>query len=206
MLDPTEQIEATAKEAWTRGDYGTAVTLVVEGYGDEIHGFLAVSARGDLGIADEVFSQFTEDFWRGLPKFEWRSSIRAWCYQLARNALHRFRRSPHNRPDRRVAPSEIAALEGIAESVRSRTRPYLRTEIKSEFQKLREMLSEEDQMLLILRINRKMAWRDIAHAFLGDGQTADDAEIERLSVALRQRLVEVKSRLKRLAEEAGLIE
>lgn len=206
MADPSDHIELAAKAAWSRADYAAVVRLVMDGYGDEVHSFLAASTRGDLSIADEVFSQFAEDFWRGLPKFEWRSSIRAWCYKIARNALHRFRRSPHNRRERRAALSEVPMLEGLAESARSRTRPYLRTEVKTEFQKLREKLSEDDQTLLILRINRKMAWRDVAHAFLADAEAPDDAEVERLSNALRQRLVEVKARLKRLAEEAGLVQ
>lgn len=206
MADSTNDIELAAKEAWSRGDYAAVVRVAIDGYGDEVHSFLAASTRGDLGTTDEVFSQFTEDFWRGLPKFEWRSSIRAWCYKIARNALHRFRRSPYNRRERRAGLSEIPMLESLAESARSRTRPYLRTEIKTEFQKLREKLSEDDQTLLILRINRKMAWRDVAHAFLGDAESADDAEVARVSTALRQRLVEVKARLKRLAEEAGLVD
>lgn len=206
MDEPSCQIEDEARAAWSRGDLVAVMNRVVDGYGDEIHSFLMASAHGDAGTADEVFSQFTEDLWRGLARFEWRSSIRAWCYALARNALHRFRRSPHNRRDRRAALSDVPALEQLADSVRSRTRPYLRTEVKDEFQKLREKLSEKDQTLLILRINRKMSWRDIAHAFVGEKENPDDAEIERMSTALRQRFVEVKSRLKRLAEEAGLLD
>lgn len=206
MGNAVEEIELAAKAAWDRGDFASVVTFVMESYGDEVYAFVAASARGDLGIADEVFSQFAEDLWRGLAKFEWRASLRAWCYKIARNALHRYRRTPHNRRDRRVGLSDAQVLERLADSVRSRTHPYLRTEVKTEFEKLREKLSEEDQTLLILRINRKLAWRDVAHAFLGETETADDAEIERLSTALRQRLVEVKARLKHLAEEAGLLD
>jgi RNA polymerase sigma-70 factor, ECF subfamily len=201
-----EQIEHAAKTAWDRGDFTGVVTVLMESYGDEVHAFVVASARGDLGIADEVFSQFTEDLWRGLPKFEWRSSLRAWCYKIARNALHRYRRAPHNRRDRRAGLSDAQVLERLADSVRSRTRPYLRSEVKSEFEKLREKLSEEDQSLLILRINRKLAWREVAHALMAETETANDAEIERLATALRQRLVEVKARLKRLAQEAGLLD
>src|SRR3954468_4990455 len=147
MLDPIETIERASQEAWSRGDYAAVARHVLDGYGEEIHAFLLASTRGDVAQADDAFSQFIEDFWRGLPKFEWRSSLRGWCYRIARNALSRHRRAPDNRPQRRVALSAAPLLEQLAEVVRSRTRPYLRSEVKDEFQKLRENLSEEEQTL-----------------------------------------------------------
>jgi RNA polymerase sigma-70 factor, ECF subfamily len=200
-----EALESSAREACDAGDHRRAATLVLEGYGNEIHAFLLARLRGDEGTVDEIFSDFAEDFWRGLPAFEWRCSVRGWCYRLARNAAHRFRRSPQNRGDRRVPLSENPFVEQLVHGVRTRTQPYLRSEVKDAFQKLREQLSPEDQDLLILRVNRKLAWRDVAHALLAEDEAADEVRVRRLEVALRQRLTEVKQRLRELAIEAGLL-
>ena len=84
MDDQVRQSERKLRETWERGDYQVAATLALEAYAPEIMGFLMERLRGE-DDASEVFSQFALDFWRGLPRFEWRSSLRAWAYALARN-------------------------------------------------------------------------------------------------------------------------
>ena len=75
---------------WEAGDLVGATTLVVQGHGPQILGYLTAMARHEAD-AHDAFSQFCEDLWRGLPGFMGRSSLRTWCYVLARNALHRQR-------------------------------------------------------------------------------------------------------------------
>jgi hypothetical protein len=51
------------------GDLEGAATRFMEQYGGEILAFLCVRLR-DEAAASEVFSVFTEDFWRGLGGFQ----------------------------------------------------------------------------------------------------------------------------------------
>jgi RNA polymerase sigma-70 factor (ECF subfamily) len=196
-------IEVAARMRWQGGDYQSCATVVFDGYGAELYSFLVARFHGNTSHADEAFSEFSEDFWRALPKFGWRCSIRAWCYKLTRSAAYRLQRSPLNQRGRRLSLSSVPWLDGVADQARTTTLPHFRTEVKDEFQKLRDKLSPEDQDLLILRVDRDLSWRDVAHALQ---DTDVEEELDRGTEAvLRQRFVEVKKRLKRLANEAGLL-
>lgn len=196
--------ELLVKDAWTRADFARAATIVYEAYGREVYSFLLALFPGSSS-ADDVFSQFNEDFWRGLPGFGWRCSMRAWCYHLARNAAHRHRRAPHNDRKRHLPLSQSPWADGAFQSRRTSTYPHLQTEVKNEFQRLREKLEPEDQELLTLRVDRELSWHDVVHVMLAPEQPADDAFIRKKEAALRQRYVELKKRLKQLAIEAGLL-
>jgi RNA polymerase sigma-70 factor (ECF subfamily) len=204
VTEVDETTEALAKQACERGDFEGAATIVYDAYGREIYSFLLSQFQRSSG-ADDVFSQFNEDFWRGLPRFGWRCSIRAWCYQLARNASHRHRRSPHNDGRRHLPLGSSSWAAKLLETARTSTRPHLKTEIKDEFQRLRDKLTREDQDLLILRVDRGLSWHDVAHAMLSAEQATDHETLRRKELALRQRYSEVKKRLRLLAIEAGLL-
>jgi RNA polymerase sigma-70 factor (ECF subfamily) len=187
------------------GDLEGAVTLALELYGAELYGFLHALAR-DEDVAAEAFSTFAEDLWKGMPKFRWESSLRTWSYALARNALHRVRRDPHRRAERNVPLSQLEAT--AAAVVRSVTAPYLRTDVKDRFAQLREQLDPDDHALLILRIDRRMSWRDIARAMPGEagGESGEPAEsIDRRAATLRKRFERAKAMLKELAQESGIL-
>jgi RNA polymerase sigma-70 factor (ECF subfamily) len=203
--EPASETERAAHAACQAQDYRAAIVVVMEGYGTEIYSFLLAQFRGDVGAADDVFSAFCEDLWRGLSHFQWRCSIRAWCYKLARSGASRFRRAPHNQAKRRISLSEAPFLDALTQPARTSTRPHLRTDVKDRFEELREQLSPEDRDLLILRVDRNLPWRDIAHAMQSSDAALDDDQIKKLEAALRQRFAGVKERLKRLAQEAGLL-
>lgn len=194
------EVEQTIRARHDKGDLDGATTLAVETYGAELYGFLHALARDD-DMASEAFSTFTEDLWKGLGKFRWESSLRTWCYALARNALHRVRRDPARRAGRLVPLSQANAVSGLAAVVRSVTSPHLRTDIKDQFAMLREQLDPDDHALLILRIDRKMSWRDIARAMPAD----NDEPIERRAATLRKRFERAKALLKERAVQAGLL-
>src|ERR1043165_7791891 len=124
------------------GQLKDVATLAIEGYGPEVLSFLEMMLR-DHADASDAFAQACEDLWKGLPRFEGRSSMKTWCYTLARHATSRLKRSTH--PGRHGALSEIT---DVAERVRSRTRPHLRTEIKHGFAAIRDALDDDDRMLL----------------------------------------------------------
>jgi hypothetical protein len=52
-------------------------------------------------------------------------------------------------------------------------------------------------MLLVLRIDRRLAWDDVARVFAGPG--ASSAEIKKHSAALRKRFERIKAELKKRA-------
>ena len=141
----------------------------------------------------EVFAQLCENLWRGLPRFRWESSIRTWLYTLARHAAHAFRRDPHRR--RRVGMSEHPEIAEIEAHVRTTTVTYLRSEVKDRVTRLRESLDPDEQMLLILRIDRQMAWTDIARILGGETLEAES----RQAATLRKRFERLKERLRSLA-------
>jgi RNA polymerase sigma-70 factor, ECF subfamily len=182
-----------------RNDLHGAVSCAIEGFGPEVFGFLVTVLR-DEQDASEVFSQACEDMWRSIGQFEGRCTMRAWLYTLARHAVARLRRSPHRRPGRHVALSEASDL---AERVRSRTLPHLRTSVKDQFAAIRNSLDEDDRALLVLRVDRGMSWREIARTMSLD----DDSEeaLRRLEARLRKRLQLVKKEIRIRAREAGLL-
>ncbi len=193
--------EAPIRALCAAGAWDGAATMVVERYGRELLEYLVAIARSEADGAD-AFSQFTEDLWKGLPRFRWQASARTWSYTLARHALSRLRRDPNRRPGRAIALSDAPEVARAAEAVRSRTISYLRTEVKDQVAALRDQLSPEDQAILILRIDRKLEWRDVARALADEPDPLGDAEIARRSAALRKRFERIKNDLKALVERA----
>ncbi|HVK73929.1 MAG TPA: hypothetical protein VM734_11450 [Kofleriaceae bacterium] len=182
------------------GDLQGAATAALEQYGAEIFGFLHALARDD-DLAAEAFSGFSEDLWKGLPGFRWDASLRTWSYALARNALHRLRRDPRRRPRHNVPLSAASKAEQLAEQLRTQTLPFLKTEVKDEVRRLREALDPDDHALLVLRIDRKLSWRDIARAMPGD----DTTDLDRRAATLRKRFERAKTMLRELASKRGLL-
>ena len=182
-----------------------AAELTLELYGDEVFGFLATRMRS-ITDAREVFSIFTEDFWRGLPMFQWRASMRGWVYTLARNAANRYKGAAHNRPERNLTFTKHAPVSRIVQEISSsnRTPLHLRTEVKTRMRALRERLSEEDQILLMLRVDRGLEWRDLALVVEG-GEPPQGPALEQASARVRKRFQLLKAKLRQLAEEDGLI-
>lgn len=203
MSEQQADVEQRIRGAWDAKDYASAATLAVETYADEVLSFLSARLH-DHGDAHEAFSMFAEDMWKGLPQFGWRCSMRTWAYTLARNAANRYATSPHRRAGRNLALSKAGPLSALVERARTITQVHQRTDVKDRFRALRERLDPDDQMLLILRVDRNMAWRDIALAMAGDS-TLDDAAVARDSTRLRKTFERVKTELKRMAEEAGLL-
>ncbi len=198
-----EELEAR----WRAGDVDGVATLAIETWGGELYGFLLATMRSETA-ADDVFAETCEDLWRGFARFEWRCSLRTWLYTLARHAAHRYRRAPVNRASRRVSMSRVRDVE---HAVRSRTADYLRSEVKDRFAEIRAALDPDDQALLILRVDRQMAWRDIARIFAeqtegADAVALDDETVRRHAARLRKRFQRVKDEVRSRAVAAGLME
>jgi RNA polymerase sigma-70 factor (ECF subfamily) len=191
-------LEQRIRSSLDAKDLRAAATIAVEGYGPEVLGFL-ISLLRDENDAADAFSQTCADLWSGLARFEGRSSFRTWLYVLARHAATRLRRSPHRRSGRNVPISEVT---DIAEAVRSRTMPHLLTAVKDRFAAIRDALPEEDRALLVLRVDRKMSWNDIALVLYPDDPPE---ELARASARLRKRFQLLKDEIRTLAREVGLV-
>ncbi len=186
--------ESAIREQASAGQLDAAVTAAVRLYGPEIYGFLLALAKDD-GDASDAFSDFSERLWKTMSRFGWQCSLRAWCYRLARNALTDVRRG------KRRGRVPLSAASELAEKVRTETAQFLRTEAKTELQRIRATLSPEDQELLVLRVDREMSWEDLARVFMGDDDDNDATAIERESARLRKRFQIVKERVRTLMKE-----
>jgi RNA polymerase sigma-70 factor (ECF subfamily) len=194
----SEHVERVVREAWQAGDMAAATTATLRLYGAEILGLL-VGLHRDHDVAGDVFSAFSERLWQTFDRFEWKCSVRTWAYLLARRASH-----DHRRKDKaRVPLSEVSAVSALVARLRTETLTYLRTETKDEIQKLRDELPEEDRMLLILRVDRQLAWEELARVFLDGGEPAPE-EVKRESARLRKRFQLVKEKLLELGRRRGL--
>ena len=201
-----ERIEREARERWDSGDHGGAATAVLQGYGQEILGFL-VAIHRDKTEADEVFSQVAESVWTGLPRFAWESSVRTWAYAVARNVSKTHLRNAGRR-GRRVVTRTGSFFEEVVDKVRTETSAFLRTEKRTRLQELRDTLPEDDRSLLILRVDRGLSWKELARILSqtdSDGPMSEDA-LARESARLRKRFQVVKDRLRELARQEGLVE
>jgi RNA polymerase sigma-70 factor, ECF subfamily len=184
------------------GEVHEAATRVIRGYGPEILGFLVATMRNEAS-AEDVFSLFCEDVLKGLPGFGGRASFRTWSYTLARNAAYHYRQKLRRRTGREQGFGEDFPLSHVAAAVRTETAAHLRTAVKSKFAALRDTLPEDEQTLLILRIDKKLEWRDIALVLL-EGEPSE-ADVKKESARLRKRFQIVKEKIVELGKKEGLV-
>jgi RNA polymerase sigma-70 factor (ECF subfamily) len=193
-------LEDEARDACARGDYARAATIAVRGYGPEVFGLIA-SLHRDPDDAADVFARFTEALWTSLPSFGWASSLRTWLYGIARNVSHRARRTAarQGKRQRRASNSE---LDAIANRVRTETLTFLKTEKRTRVQQLRESLDAEDQMILVLRIDRGLSWNELARIMSEDDLA--EADVTREAARLRKRFQLVKEQLAAATQRQAL--
>jgi RNA polymerase sigma-70 factor (ECF subfamily) len=195
-----ENAEVTIRHAWDAGGASAATTETLQRYGREIMGLL-VGLHHDEDEAGDVFSAFSERLWLTFDRFEWKCSVRTWAYLLARRASVDVRRQ---RKGARVPLSNASELSALVARVRTETLTYLRTETKDEVARLRDALPEDDRLLLILRVDRELAWDDLARVFLEGDDGASPEALKRESARLRKRFQLVKERILEMGRKKGL--
>lgn len=194
-IDDRAALEARIRASCEAKNLEKAATEAIAGYGPEILRYLLSLTRDEVS-AGEVFSQFCENLWIGLAGFRWESSFRVWAYSLARHAWFRLLRDPHRKRERRIALSDVPSMQQAAADVRSRTATYLRTETKDKIAELRAKMDPDDQSLLILRINRKLSWSDIARVLADPDEQVATKELDRRAANLRKRFQRIKDELR----------
>jgi RNA polymerase sigma-70 factor (ECF subfamily) len=195
--------EGAIQDAWTKGDTRTAACAAIMQFGPEILRYLRTLHR-DPAAADDAFSHFCERLWSSLPRFEGRSSFRTWAYVIARRASIDLLRADGRR-FRRHAPLTDSKVAEVAEQVRTSTLPLFKTAGRAAVARLLDELPPEDRMLLTMRIDQSLEWKDIARIFL-DRESLPHAEVRREAGRLRKRFQLIKARLRERARAAGVLD
>lgn len=185
-----------------RGDMDAVASALLHSYGPEILRFLATRTSTSVE-ADELFSDFCQDMWLALPGFRWGSSARTWLYVLARHAAVRgFKRRAVER--KRHEPASDSAFMRVAEQLRMTTPLHQRSEVKSRMRELRETLREDQQTLLLLRIDRDLSWKELA-VVMGEVEADASGELlDKAAARVRTRFQAAKRALLELARREGI--
>ena len=75
-------IEESVKTLLEQGQLPDAVELILQAYGPELRGYLR-GTFNDPDEGDDIFQELAIAIWRRLPDFEFRSTLRNWCYAIA---------------------------------------------------------------------------------------------------------------------------
>jgi RNA polymerase sigma-70 factor (ECF subfamily) len=190
--DASVTVDEVVKARLAGEDLRGAATEALRAYGPKILGYLQAVLKDEADAAD-AFSIFAEHLWRGLPTWRGQSSLKTWAFKLAWNAALNLKDEAWRRRGRRFRTGEASRL---AEEIRTRTGVRVERQ-KQALDALRAELTEEEQTLLVLRIDQQLSW-EIAEV-MGDGEAPPDA------AALRKRFERLKEKLTKLAKERGLV-
>jgi RNA polymerase sigma-70 factor (ECF subfamily) len=185
-------VEETVKARLAGGDLRGAATEALRAFGPKILGYLQAVLKDEADAAD-AFSIFAEHLWRGLQTWRGQSSLKTWAFKLAWNAALNLKDEAWRRRGRRFRTGEASRL---AEEIRTRTAVKVERQ-KQALDALRAELTEEEQTLLVLRIDQQLSWEEIAEVM------GDEAPLE--AAALRKRFERLKEKLTKLAKERGLV-
>lgn len=194
QYDARMVIDEAIRARVAQGDHRGAATEVLRAFGPKILGYLQAVLRDEADAAD-AFSVFAEHLWRGLPGWRGQSSLKTWAFKLAWNAALNLKDEAWRRRGRRFRTGEASRL---ADEIRTKTGVRVERQ-RQALDALRAELTEEEQTLLVLRIDQQLSWDEIAEV-MGDAASPLDA------VALRKRYERLKEKLTRLARERGLVE
>src|SRR5688572_23224561 len=119
MAQDISQAEGSIRAALTEGRHEEALRLTLGAYGAEVYGFL-IAELTEPERAQEVFALFGEDMWRVMPRLTLRTTMRAYCYTVARHALFRYLDSVV-RKQRKGVPLSQADWNALVVRVRTET-------------------------------------------------------------------------------------
>ncbi len=175
------------------GDAREAASVAIQAHGPAIFGYLSRLLAPDDAL--DVFQQWAEDLWRGLPGFRRECRLRTWAFKLAYHAASRLHRDP-NRARRERLPSSAASRLAASLAQSSAMAGAARRE---QLRRLEAELSADERALVHLRHDRELSWDEIGDILSADGPAVN-------AVALRKRYERIKEKLGRLAKDAGLLE
>jgi len=190
---PPDPRELELRALVATGDFDRATEETLKTYGGELIGWLCAILPNEAD-AQDAFSRTSEELWKSLRRFDGRCSLRTWCYMLARHATSRVRGA------RRLAREELVSqIPSLAHAVTHiwNTSRIIEAHHRDVYADIRGSLTEEDQELLFLRVDRSLQWREIAEIVLGERAKPD--AITKKAAQLRKQFERVKERLRELA-------
>lgn len=196
-------VEDEVKRLLAEGDVDGATSVALRAHGTEVLELLSAIHRDETAAGD-TFALFAEGVWRGLPRFAWESSLRTWLYAVARRSSLRSMRDGRRRQAREAPLPEGSSAAVLVAQMRTHASMGL-TEKRSRVAMLRDTLPVEDQTLLMLRVDRALAWDELARVMHEDDGPLDEAGVKREAARLRKRFQLVKERLHELARKEGLV-
>jgi RNA polymerase sigma-70 factor, ECF subfamily len=192
----TKDIAEEARRLVSQGNVEAAAKMILSALGPEVFGLL-ITALGDDANAEEVFAEVGECVLRSLAAFHWRSSVRTWLYCIARNEMARFLRGSQRRTQER---GNVSELEGLIAAVRTATHSVSysvsRSDEADRLKAFRDELSIEDRIIIVLRIDRRLRWKEIARVVLGTDEGVTLEELKRETLRLRKRFMLIAHRLR----------
>ncbi len=136
------------------GNPAGAASELIATLGPRILKYLHAVLR-DERMAEEAFSSFAENVWRGVASLGAESSPTAWAFRVAwKAAVTVSARDAHER-------SPGSAARSLVDALRVRAAPQADA-ASSLLQRIRESMSLEDSTLLALRVEEGLSWEDIA--------------------------------------------
>lgn len=190
----TFELDARVRSAIEAHDFKTAAEHILNALGADLVRVIHARFRQEQ-LTAEVFSHVTEDLWVGLPHFAFRCSVRAWVFTLARNAGNRYLDRELRRQRGQVPLSQVPELAHAIVRARTQSLHEVPSDASEWLASLRDELSEDDQLLLTLRVDRALDFREIAIVMLGDAD-ADRANVVREAARQRKRFQTLKQRLR----------
>ena len=192
--DAPDALDAQVAAHLACGDAGAAAAAVVRALGPGLLGYLVAVLR-DEEDARDVLAEVAEHLLTSLPRFRGECAVKTWTYRIAWRTAMRHRQDPRRA---RTTHLRSSVAEALAEEVRASTAAYQRPAALAWLERVRAELSPADQSLLTLRLDRGMAWAEVAEV-MGTGDAASDL------AALRKRYERIKDRLRRAAERDGVV-
>jgi|GEM_PF-774003 len=200
-MEAPSREEVAIREQVARGESDAAAAAAIALYGAEIFGFL-IGVLDHAGAAHDVYATFSAHLRGHLPRAAWGCSLRVMMYLIACRALadHTRARAPREGAAESAAPREGESIVAPTPVAKSR---FDRADSVSGISALRRNLSQGARELLVLRVDRGLAWNDIALISLGE--SAAPVDVRRESKRLERRFRSIREQLARTAIDLGLL-
>jgi RNA polymerase sigma-70 factor, ECF subfamily len=184
--------ETRIHQALARRAFDEAATETIRTYGPQILGYLT-RVLGSPDVAADAFSLFSEQLWKGMARFEGRSSMRVWAYRVAWSAALRVASEGYRQRRTRLRTSMASRLAAEVLSTAAGASPRA-----DDMDELRGQLTPAERALLVLRLDHQLPWAEVAEMMSADGEPVDAA-------LLRKRFERLKEKLAELARRRGML-
>jgi RNA polymerase sigma factor (sigma-70 family) len=173
-----------------QGSHEAALIHGLDAYGGSLFGYLA--SRLSLDRAEDAYQDLCVELLKGISRFERRCSFRVWAFHLAHGVRCKVLRDPGGRRLRRLRTGDESSFP--ARAARTATQTWRRTESRQRLWEVCRTLPEQDQALLRLRVEERMAWLDIVLVLEGPPQEEED--LRRRAATLRKRFERIKEQIR----------